>query len=254
MSPLWKKLRWPYDALVYYVSLFIFALWGVGYTLVSVALYRLLPRRTGARVGRVVMTFLFHSFLRWCRLTGIIFCDLSALDALRGEPGLIIAPNHPTLFDVVLVISRLDQVVCIAKARLWDNIILGGGARLAGYIRNDSPSSLVKLAVEELKDGRQLLIFPEGTRTRRWEGVINEFKGGFALIAKKAGAPVQTVFLEYNTEVLGKGWPLWKKPDFPLRYRARLGERFTIAPDEDVKDFVGRLERYYAEELRRGAG
>ena len=110
------------------------------------------------------------------------------------------------------------------KAKIWDNPVLGGGARLAGYIRNDSPRGMVRQAASELRAGHCLLVFPEGTRTR--SRPVNRFKGGFALIAKRAGAPVQTVFIETDSPFLGKGWPAFKRPRFPVVYRVRLGERF----------------------------
>ena len=66
-------------------------------------------------------------------------------------------------------------------------------------------------------------------------------------MAKMAGVPVQTVFIETNSPFLNKGWPLLKKPDMPLEYRVRLGQRFEV--DGDVKQFVGSLERYFHDEL-----
>jgi 1-acyl-sn-glycerol-3-phosphate acyltransferase len=179
------------------------------------------------------------------KLSGIIRCDLAALDVLRGEKSLIIAPNHPSLLDAVLVISRLPSVVCIMKPAIWDNLFLGGGARLAGFIRNDTKTSLVKQAARKVRAGRHLLIFPEGTRTARLP--VNAFKGGFALIARKAGAPVQTVFIETNSAFLGKAWPLLKKPKFPLIYRVRLGRRFDVG--DDAQTFTRDLERYFSDEI-----
>jgi hypothetical protein len=76
---------------------------------------------------------------------------------------------------------------------------------------------------------------------------VNDFKGGFALIAKVARAPIQTVFIETDSPFLGKGWPLLKKPRFPLVYRARLGKRFTV--EGDLKVFMRQLEEYYRQEL-----
>jgi 1-acyl-sn-glycerol-3-phosphate acyltransferase len=123
--------------------------------------------------------------------------------------------------------------------------------RMAGFIRNDTPIKLTKLAIDKLREGQQLLLFPEGTRTTAWP--VNPFRGGFALMAKMAGVPVQTVFIETNSPFLNKGWPLLKKPDMPLEYRVRLGQRFEV--DGDVKQFVGKLEGYFRDELsasRRG--
>jgi 1-acyl-sn-glycerol-3-phosphate acyltransferase len=187
----------------------------------------------------------FRGFLALLRASGLVHIDLVALDQLRRERSIIIAPNHPCMLDAVFVLSRLPQAACIMKAEIWDNFFLGGGARLSGYIRNDAPINLVRQSVDELHAGHQLLVFPEGTRTR--QPPINAFKGGFALMAKKSGATVQTVFIETNSAFLCKGWPLLKKPDFPLFYRARLGMRFTA--ESDVNAFVSKLENYYCQEL-----
>ena len=233
------------EYLCFYFALLYFGMSGVLYTVVSGLLYILLPRTAGARIGRQAIGAQFRSFLWLLQKTGLAELDLSALDALRGEPGLIIAPNHPCLLDAVLVIARVPEVGCIMKAEIQDNVVLGGGARLAGYIRNDSGINMVRLATRQVRSGQPLLVFPEGTRTR--SRPINRFKGAFALIAKHANAPVQTVFIETDDAFLGKGWPLFRKPHFPLVYRARLGKRFTVTGD--VKAFMRELEDYYRHEL-----
>src|ERR1700692_440275 len=51
------------------------------------------------------------------------------------------------IMSAVRIISRLPRVVCITKASIWDNPFLGGGARLAAYIRNDVKLKLIKLAI-----------------------------------------------------------------------------------------------------------
>jgi len=96
-----------------------------------------------------------------------------------------------------------------------------------------------------LQAGTPLVIFPEGTRTKARP--VGEFKGGFALIAKQAGVSVQTVFIETPSRFLGKGWPLFKPPEFPLVYRVRLGRRVGV--EGDVHDVVARLRGYYQQEL-----
>jgi len=229
----------------FYVAALYFAIGGVLYTVVSAILYVVLPRRVGIPLGRHVIGMLFRSFLGLLRTTGLVRLDLTALEALRHERGLIIAPNHPCLLDAVFVIAYVPSVSCIMKAEIWDNVVLGGGARLAGYIRNDAPLNMVRLAAQELRDGHPLLVFPEGTRTRHRP--VNRFKGGFALMAKRAGAPIQTVFIETESAFLGKGWPLLRKPVFPLVYRARLGRRLSV--EGNAKAFVHGLEEYYREDL-----
>lgn len=237
--------RLCYEHVVFYGLLAAFALSSLIWSTVAAVLHLLLPQRLREPLGQFMIMAGFRYFVGLMRLTGIIKCDLTALDALRDTPSLVIAPNHPTLLDAVLVISRLPRIACTAKAELLENLFLGGGARLAGFIRNDVPTQLVKEAVRQLRTGRQLLIFPEGTRTSGQE--VNAFKGGFALIAQRAGVPVQTVFIESNSPFLSKGWPLLKKPDFPLIYRVRLGPALTV--DGDLRDFIADLHALYRRSL-----
>ncbi len=242
----WRQLKSLYEYIVLYGGLLFFALICLAWSLPASVLRHLLPTRIALRVGRYAIMLVFRTYLFVVRASGLVKCDLTALDALRGEPSLIIATNHPALIDVVLVGSRLPNFVCVLKARLLDNPLLGGGARMAGYVRNDSTGMLVRESSAALHGGAQLLIFPEGTRTVQQP--VNEFKGGFGLVAKKAGVPIQTVFIETNTPFLGKHWPLLKKPDFPLTYRVRLGARFE--PRDDVKTMVSDLEQYFRREMQ----
>lgn len=240
----WRRV---YEHVVFYGLLAVFGVQSFIVSLIAACLHPLLPRRWGKPLGQLMIATGFRRFLFLMQACGILRCDLTALDGLRGERSLIIAANHPSLLDAVLIISRLPSVVCIMKAEIWNNWFLGGGARLAGYIRNDSPRDMIRLSVASLSAPQQhLLIFPEGTRTVGSE--LTAFKNGLGLIARRAAVPVQTVFIETNTRFLGKGWPLFKKPDFPLVYRITLGERRPAG--EDVRTFVADLQGYFRQHCR----
>jgi 1-acyl-sn-glycerol-3-phosphate acyltransferase len=238
------RLRALVDYPLFYIGLAVFGLSSLMCSVPAGLLNAVLPQRWRAPLAQFMIMAGFRWFIFVMWMFGLFRCDLRALDVLRCEGGLIIAPNHPSLLDAVLVISRLPRVVCITKAGLWDNWFLGGSIRMASYIRSDAPVKLVKRSLEELRAGRQLLIFAEGTRTRT--PPINPFKGGFALIALKAGVPVQTVIIESSSQYLAKDWRLLRKPLFPLVYRARLGRRFEVRGD--VHGFVFELERYFCAE------
>jgi 1-acyl-sn-glycerol-3-phosphate acyltransferase len=242
-----QLLRSGYEYAVFFGLLALFGVSSLVWSLVAAVLSSVLPRRLGQATGQLMLMAGCRYFVAMMQLSGIIECDLEALDVLRDQRSLVIAPNHPSLLDVVLVGSRLPHVVCAAKARLLRNWLFGGLARLSGFIRNDAPTRFVREAIRQLNAGGQLLIFPEGTRTTA--ATVDRFKGGFALIAKCAEAPVQTVFIDTNSPFLGKGWPLWRKPEFPLRYRVRLGAAFAVTGD--VGEFVERLEAGYRDELAR---
>ncbi|TCJ15784.1 1-acyl-sn-glycerol-3-phosphate acyltransferase [Parasulfuritortus cantonensis] len=243
-----SALRRAYEYVVYYGFLLVFALMCLGWSLLSLPLVLLLPGRMGRRVGRWVISFGFRTYLNLLEWSGIVKCDLAELDGLAEQGPLVIAANHPSLIDVVLIVSRLPDAVCIIKASLADQFIFGGSARLAGYIRNISGSKLILDASRELQAGSHLLVFPEGTRTVG--GTLQPFKGGFALISKKAQAPVQTVLIEINHPFLSKGRPLFDKPEFPLVLRARLGERFM--PPAQLRPYIAKLEHYFRDELAPG--
>jgi len=230
----------------FYVSVAVFGASCLLWSLPASLLYRVLPRRLGEPLGQLGISAGFRWALWVMRITGAVRADLSALDALRDERSLVVASNHPTMMDAVLLISRLPRVVCITKASLWDSPFLGGGVRLAGYVRNDAPLPMIRRAAEAVRQGRQLMVFPEGSRTSRFP--VDRFSRGFALTARAAGAPIQTVLIEADSPYLGKGWPLLRRPDLPVVFRVRLGERF--APGRDPDAFVAGLETYFRRELR----
>ncbi|MHB1188128.1 lysophospholipid acyltransferase family protein [Thiobacillus sp.] len=240
----WLHRLYEYGAL--WFGLGLLGMISLAWTLLAVPLYYILPKHWAVPLGRWASTTGFRIYLGALSLIGACRFDLSALDSLRTEGPLIVAPNHPCLLDALMVISRLPNMACIMKVDIVDNAFLGAGARLAGYIRNDAQLSMIKQSVAELKNGSQLLIFPEGTRTTRWP--VNVCKGTAALIASRARVPIQTVFIETDSAYLGKGWPLFRRPPMPITYRIRLGRRFD--PPEKAGAFTEELERYFIDELR----
>jgi 1-acyl-sn-glycerol-3-phosphate acyltransferase len=240
-----RGLRLAYEYGVVCVLLAAFALSGFVLSLAATLLRTLLPRTRSQIAGQWLIMAGCRTLVAMMRASGLIKCDLSEIDALRSEPPLVIAPNHPSLIDAVLVLSRLPGVICTTKPEVWRNPCLGALVRAAGYVPNHGPLSLVKQATDQLRAGRHVLMFPEGTRSNG--GTIGPFKGGFALAARRSQTVVQTAFIETNSRFLGKGWPLFKKPEFPLVYRVRLGRPFVV--DGPVRDFLPRLREYYRQEL-----
>ena len=223
----------------------LFVLFTCTWAVIALALMLLLPRRAGRSAGRAGAMWGFRSYLAIMEALGAWELDLAELDQLRAAGPLIIAPNHPCLLDAVLVVSRLPDAVCVMKRSLLGNFLLGPAARLAGYVRNDSLLRLATSAHAALDEGGQLLLFPEGTRSTAHP--TGPFTDAVGAVARRAQIPVQAVIIEADSAFLGKGPEPFKRPCFPLRYRARLGRRFE-AP-ADVRAFTAELERYFAREL-----
>ena len=217
------------------------------WNIVALLLYPLLPRGHGTVVGRAAVSSVYRGFWACAQWLGLMRIDSTALDVLERDAGLIIAANHPSMLDAMLIIARVPRGICIMRASLMRNPFLGAACRLARYIRNDPPRSMIRSAVANLKAGGQLVLFPEGTRTLG--PPVNPFRPGITLMAHMARVPIQTVIIETTSPYLGKGWPIWRVPAFPVVFRARLGERFE--PEANHQGLLKRLEAYFAAELSR---
>jgi 1-acyl-sn-glycerol-3-phosphate acyltransferase len=246
-SMIQTALRTVYSLVVVYLGLVVFGLMCFIWSATAWVLCQLLSKERGKVIGRRVTSYGFRTYLWLLAVTGVFRFDLRALDALREAGPVIIAPNHPSLLDAVMILSRSPNVTCVMKAALVNNHIYGASARLAGYIRNDDFIGAVAQAVDDLKAGGQLLLFPEGTRTTR--APINYLKGGAALVSKRSGIPIQTVLIETRSPFLSKGWALHRIPSMPVCYRARLGRRFM--PKDNLREMIAELEFYFASELAR---
>ena len=238
---------WPLAWLGLQLLLLLLGLMSLGWNGVALLLYPLLPRAGGLRIGRAMIARGYGWFWAIARCSGMLRLNADVLDALRDEPGLIVVANHPSMLDAVMLVARLPRSACIMKAGLMRNPLLGPGARLARYIRNDSAYGMVQCAVEDLRSGGQLVMFPEGTRTTR--PPVNPFHPSFTLIARHARVPIQTVFIDTDSPYLGKGWPLWRLPPLPIAFRVRLGRRFQPARDHHA--LCAEIETYFMAGVHR---
>ncbi|GAB4062787.1 lysophospholipid acyltransferase family protein [Uliginosibacterium sediminicola] len=223
------------------------AMLGIGcllWTLVAVLCERL-PGEARRRLGQRGAMYGFRLYLFLLQCLGIARFELSALDALAKGPAMILAPNHPGMLDALMIISRLPRVVCVTKASLVDSVFMGAGARLAGYIRNDWFLGTSALAIEALRRGEHVLIFPEGTRTERFP--INAVRGSIGITAQRSALPIQTLIIEGDCAFLAKGWGWLKRPDLPMHFSIRLGER--IEPPHDARALPALLEASFARQL-----
>jgi 1-acyl-sn-glycerol-3-phosphate acyltransferase len=239
------RLRHFAEFLTMYASLTLLGIICLGWTVFALPMLLILPARAGRWCGRhgILAGFRLYIWsLGWMRGYRL---DLRALRALRDCPPLVLAPNHPSLIDALLIIAHEPRIACVMKSALMNNVFLGAGARLARYIRNDPPRRMIQEAVAELRRGGIVLAFPEGTRSTSVP--INGLQAGVGIIAKDAAVPVQTLIIETDSPYLSKGWTLFRRPALPVTYRVRLGRRFD--PPADVRAFIAELEAYFRAEL-----
>jgi len=241
-----QPLKIIHEYVVAYVVLTLLGVICLVYSIWALVAYPLLPRRLGTAVGRFGICAGFRMFSWSLTMTGAYRLDLSAIDSLRDGPPVILAPNHPSLIDALLILTRHPNIACVMKAELMNNVFLGAGSRLARYIPSNQPRQMIKEAISDLREGGTLLLFPEGTRTA--QEPINPLKASIGIIAKHANVPVQVVIMETDSPYLRKGWPLFRRPNLPITYRLRLGRRFD--PPQNVESFMIELQREFREQLQ----
>jgi 1-acyl-sn-glycerol-3-phosphate acyltransferase len=238
------------DRLRYVASAAILLLYWVAWAATLLPLSYLTSKMIGGQCGRemgqAVLKAFFGGFVRLLKGLGVIECEYVGFDRLRAQVGpMIIAPNHPALWDAVVVISEIESTACVMKASLLRNPLLFCGATAAGFISNEPTHKMMRSCIERLRGNERLVFFPEGTRTRPENGCMNPLTGGLAVIAKNSGAPVWPIFIQTSSPYLSKGWPIWRLPLQKIQLRLTVGEPMSHAPDMDSHAFLEALRQRY---------
>ncbi len=205
---------------------------GVGFALVGIGgifvfpLLNLFIRDHRARneLARRVIRISFRGIVGLMRWLGVFHYEIMGLERLNRR-GLLILANHPTLLDIVFLGAFVEQADCIVKNALWRNPFTHATVRAAGYIRNDDEETLLQRCIASVRDGSNLIIFPEGTRTPP-DGWI-KLKRGAANIAVRGVRNITPVLIRCTPRMLGKGEKWWQVP--------RRSAHFQIEVHEDIE-------------------
>jgi 1-acyl-sn-glycerol-3-phosphate acyltransferase len=202
--------------------------------------------------ARLALHGRFESYLDLLVRWGIIEVNFFGFEDAHSWRGSVIAPNHPSILDAVLLYTRLPGLDCVMNSRLLADPVMSGAARLCDFIRNDTPLSMVRETRDRLSAGRNVLIFPEGTRTSSHP--VGPFRHGFALAAARAGAPVRTVLIECDSDYFGRDFRFFRPARCPIRYRITASRVFHPSPDEDPRANSAEVEEFFRTALGRGEG
>jgi len=191
------------------------------------------------RVARNVISRSFGMFTRGGCILGPFDIHISGKENFDPDRSQLILANHPTLIDVVILISVFPQVDCVIKEAVMKNPFMGSTVSAANYISNHEPSDLLESCVERLRTGVHLLLFPEGTRTER--GQPPALKLGAAEVALRARCDILPVAIDCRPQFLTKADPWYWIPE------SRPVFRIKILPPVPVADLVaGELDDRHA--------
>lgn len=174
----------------------------------------------------------------------------SELKQLKNDRGCLWLCNHPSLIDYVIICSNLPQLTCIVKGSLFKDPFLGATIRTANYIPNLAQDTLIKDCTERLAKGENILIFPEGTRTKL-DATEFELKRGAANLAIRCKADVHFIHVHQKPRILAKEQPWHYIPKLTSQYHFSVGkylkyEEFACTEPEKVPLAVRHLTQEFA--------
>jgi 1-acyl-sn-glycerol-3-phosphate acyltransferase len=241
-----------------------FALFGIGGLVMAIFIFpavNLIFREQSRRaeIAQRIVHSTWKLFV-WVMVTlRVIDFDADGEDILRNEIGTLIVANHPSLIDVVLIMSLMDRTQCVVKPGVWRNPFMRGAIKATNYIPNlGDPERMVHDCVAALRAGNNLVIFPEGSRTP--EGQKVRLQRGFANIAIRAQAPIRMVIVSCNPPTLRKGEKWYQVPQRRPRFQVRVCDRldvenFTRAeiPSRAVRSLTAHVALRFEELIAYGA-
>lgn len=209
-----------------------FSAFGLGGLVLGLAFFPLLHlcvRQSAhkTRMARLTIHYAFKLFIELMRVLGILRYSIRGLEKLH-RPGRLILANHPTLIDVVFLISLVKNADCVVKAGLARNPFTRGPIKGTAYIFNNSGAQLIDDCIASVQAGNDLIIFPEGTRTAT-DGSM-KLQRGAANIALRGQCDITPVTIRCQPLSLTKGLPWWKVPASRMIFTLDIGDDIAVAP------------------------
>ena len=131
---------------------------------------------------------------------GNVKIEAHGLENIPKENGFIFFPNHQGMYDTLAIMEVCPRPFSVVAKKEVENIqfLKQVFACVGAYMldRNDVRQGLkvILKVAEDVKNGKIVIIFPEGTRSKNGN-VLGEFKGGSFKAATKAKCPIVPVAL-----------------------------------------------------------
>ncbi|MHB8090441.1 MAG: lysophospholipid acyltransferase family protein [Syntrophales bacterium] len=169
----------------------------------------------------------------WARMLlrlSVIRVEVEGVENVSLDKPQIFMSNHQSDFDILIVLAHIPgQFRWIAKKELFKIPIFGKAMRNAGYIeidRQHHENAMKSLdeAAKKIRDGKSVVTFPEGTRSRN--GEIKNFKQGMFYLAIQSGVPIVPISIIGASEIMPKRSLLIK----PGRIKMIIGKPVDVSP------------------------
>ena len=150
--------------------------------------------------------------------------------------------NHRSFFDILLTYTLCpDLTGYIAKKEMEPIPLLSTWMRYLHCLfldRQDIKAGMktILTAIDKVKSGISICIFPEGTRNKGEELSLLPFKEGAFKIATKTGCPIVPISMNNTAEIFENHFPKIKKTHVVLEYGTPI---YPNELDKDVKKHIG---------------
>ncbi|OIO37458.1 MAG: hypothetical protein AUJ75_04205 [Candidatus Omnitrophica bacterium CG1_02_49_10] len=171
----------------------------------------------------------------------------------------ILASNHASYLDPVALGSAVPHKLCyLARENLFTMPVLSFMLpRINAFPlkREGGDVKALRDSVKRLKEGKRVIIFPEGTRTR--DGNIGEAKWGIGFLAAKSQAPIIPACIIGSDKALPRGGRLIRphkisihlgRPIMPEDFSRYEGKERYLNISRAVMDAIRALHREYSQD------
>jgi len=251
---MWARINFAWRLCGTAFSFIVFGLGGILIPVAVVPLLRCLPgdELTLARRTQRLFHHLFRRYINMMRFLGVLSYEIKNVEKL--ENARLVLANHPSLLDVVFLISLLPNANCIVKGHLTRNFFIRGPVKAAGYIVNETAEAAIADADRAFRNQQCLIIFPEGTRTTPNEAL--KLKRGAANVAIRTGSDITPVLIYCNPTTLTKNERWYQIPPRRMHFRILVGDQIPIeqystnlSPSKGARQLTRDLTEYFEKEL-----
>ncbi len=197
---------------------------------------------------RAFLRYLTFVHLQVLQIIRIVEC--SGFERRPRTPAIYVA-NHRSSIDGLMLLPLIGTSAAVLKPKHARKPVFYALVKLLDFVNMDA-GSMAALAValekcrRQIREGRSLLVFPEGSRTTA--GRLHPFKDFAFRLAIELGVPVVPIIIHSDLPFLNRETGSWFTHQRVL-FRIRCIEAHYPEPGEDRADFVRRVHQRMAREL-----
>lgn len=162
------------------------------------------------------------------------------------QGGCLICPNHTANADSISLVLALGihcEYAAMAKAELFKNPVVGGYLRAVQAFpvnRGGNDLGAIRLGTRCIKEGKKLLLYPEGTRMK--DGKLGAAKPGAGMFSLRTGAPIVPVYITPGRKFFRLTTVRFGEPFYPERRSESHAEAYQAASDQVMEHIAALAE------------